>query len=186
MANFNAVTVGWTPMKNTICCVKNWMVRLPKYWQAWICIDKLVAALEKHYIDERSEWVAKLRDIKQDPGESLGDLAFRISLYSKQAYGTLQPDLGLQLYLALKDGPLGDKHFEHKDRSLLDVLQHVKSYEVVFERNKFEPVAAMAHEMETTEAESGITTYGRGLFFQGRGRGRGCDRGQFYNGSGPQ
>jgi hypothetical protein len=94
-----------------------------------VTFDILVAELERHYVGEHSEWVAKLRDVRREEGESLDDLAIRISLYSKRAYCRLQPDLGLQLYLALRESPLGDKLFEVKDQPLPEVLKKAKSYE---------------------------------------------------------
>jgi hypothetical protein len=135
LANFEAMTLEWTQDEKLALLRAKLTGKAAKILAALdlrglpVTFDILVAELECHYVGERSEWVAKLRDVRREDGETLDDLAFRISLYSKRAYGCLQKDLGLQLYLALRDGPLGDKLFEVKDQPLTDVLKRAKSYE---------------------------------------------------------
>jgi hypothetical protein len=46
-----------------------------------------------------------------------------------QAYGKKQHDLGRHFYFARRDGPLGDKLYEYKDKPLEDVLHTARSYE---------------------------------------------------------
>jgi hypothetical protein len=201
MANFNAMTTEWTSDEKLALLREKLVGRAAKVLASLdlrgepVTFEDVVSELERHYVGERSEWVAKLRDVKREHGETLDDLAFRISLYSKRAYGGLQPDLGLQFYLALRDGPLGDKLFECKDLSLPEVLQRAKSYEVhllavnqpVYSRQELSNsvgVAAISPDESRVNVppqfrgQSGARSRGRG---QGHGRGRGG--GQRYDGS---
>ena len=135
MANFRAMTVRSTAEEKLNLLRSKLTGKAARILAALdlqgvpLTFESLVAELERSYVGERSEWVAKLRDVRREDGESLDDLAFRISLYSRRAYGNLQPDLGLQLYLSLREGPLGDKLFEVKDQPLPEVLRKAKSYE---------------------------------------------------------
>jgi hypothetical protein len=101
MANFNAITETLPPVEKLALLREKLEGRAAKVLASLdlqgeiVTFDSLVTALEKHYVGEKSEWVAKLKDVRREEGESIEDLAFRISLYSKRAYGRLQPDLTL-------------------------------------------------------------------------------------------
>ncbi|MCG8430723.1 MAG: hypothetical protein MJA29_06105, partial [Candidatus Omnitrophica bacterium] len=205
MANLNAVTTGWSSAEKLKLLREKLTGGAAKVLAALdikggsVSFEDVVAALERHYVGERSEWIAKLRDLRREQDESLDDLAFRISLYSKRAYGCLQTDLGLQLYLALRDGPLGDKLFECKDKPLEDVLQRAKSYEShlvainqpIFDKTDVQKGVSAARGMQQTGemqqnvqpayGQYGSSGRGRG-YYRGRGRGqyRGRGRGRRY------
>ena len=190
LANFNAMTRNWPPEEKLSLLREKLTGAAGKVLAALdlqggpVTFDSVVRALEKHYIGERSEWVAKLRDIRRNHDESLDDLAFRLTLYSQRAYGKLQPDLGLQLYLALRDGPLGDRLFDWKDKPLEEVLQRAKSFEAhllatnqpVFDRsgNQLE-VSAVGGDNGRSDGVPRRGTYSRG---RGRGRGNFSNRGR--------
>ena len=197
LANFEAMTTDWTPEEKLNLLRAKLTGKAAKILAALdlrgspVTFNSLVQELERHYVGERSEWVAKLRDVRREDGEALDELAFRISLYSKRAYGSLQDDLGLQLYLALRDGPLGDKLFEVKDKPLPEVLQRAKSYETHLLALNLPTMSspqsvATAYPRLPTQGER-TTENSSGSFsgdFVARGRGRGTrGRGQPRYGS---
>lgn len=135
LANFEAVTSGWSQDEKLELLREKLEGRAARVLASLdlqegpVTYEHLITALEQHFVGERSEWMARLRCITREPMESLDDLAFRIRLYSRRAYGRLQDDLGLQLYLTLREGPLGDRLYEYKDKDLDEVLRRAKSYE---------------------------------------------------------
>ena len=185
LANFQAMTIGWSSEEKLALLRAKLTGKAAKILAALdlsgseVTFETLVAELEHHYVGERSEWVARLRDVRREDGESLDELAFRIRLYSKRAYGCLQKDLGLQLYLALRDGPLGDKLFEVKDKDMTEVLQRAKSYEAhllaINQPTISQDVASAGHFPPPSAASlrpNHDTSRGRGTGFRGRGQQR--------------
>jgi hypothetical protein len=179
LANFNAVTAGWVPSEKLALLREKLVGSAAKVLAqldlqgSHVTFDTVIDALQQHYVGERSEWMARLRDVRRQEGESLEDLAFRIQLYSQRAYGKVQPDLGLQLYFALRNGPLGDKLFEVKEQPLKEVLQKAKAYETHL-RATNQPVftshpVAFAEGAQPPQPPHGNTFSN----YQGRGRGRG-------------
>ena len=181
LANFNAMTENWSSeaklslLREKLTGAAGKVLAALDLQGVRVTFETLVQALQKHYIGERSEWVAKLRDIRRQHDESLDDLAFRLTLYSQRAYGKLQSDLGLQFYLALRDGPLGDRLFDCKDMPLEEVLQRAKSFEAHLLATN-QPVFERSGSGVDVSAVSGDSYSGdvhkRGTYTRGRGRGR--------------
>ena len=187
IANFDAITKGWSDDDKLSALRQKLEGRAAKVLAnldlsgTLVTYRSLVDALEQHYIGERSVWMTHLRDVRRQEGESLDDLAFRISLYSKRAYGNLQPDLGIQFYLALRDTPLGDKLYAYKDRPLEEIIKHAKSYENHLLATN-QPISDRPAPVTVAATNAGHETYGwsRGYsqlhandYTRGRGRGRG-------------
>ena len=194
LANFSAITRGWKEEDKLSALRQKLEGRAAKVLAnldlsgTLVTYSVLVSALEQHYIGERSIWMTKLRDVRREEGESLDDLAFRISLYSKRAYGHSLQDLGIQFYLALRDTPLGDKLYAFKDRKLEEILVQAKSYEnhllatnqAVLERPAPIAVAAVGSGSANSSELPPRNESGHG---RGRGRGRGSTghKGGQYN-----
>jgi hypothetical protein len=183
LANFKAVTKDWTKDEKLTALREKLEGRAAKVLASLdlqgkvVTFDVLVLALEQNYIGEKSLWMTKLRDARREDGESIDDLAFRLSLYSKRAYGALQPDLGVQFYLALRDSPLGDKLHAYKDQPLDEILKQAISYEnhllstnqlVLSPSPSQSSVAALDNDQHGHDGQTTPSVRGG---FQGRGRG---------------
>ena len=194
LANFNAVTRGWTDasklglMREKLEGRAGRVLASLDLQEAPVTFDALVLALEQHFVGDRADWMAKLRCISREPDESLDDLAFRLRLYSRRAYGRLQEDLGLQFYLSLRDGPLGDRLYEHKDKDLEFVLKRAKAYEShLLATNQSTttrlgdvPVAAVHHGSFGNQNEHGFRNMDSSSPYRGRSSGRGGYRGRGF------
>ena len=197
LANFSAITGGWDEQEKLKALREKLEGRAAKVLANLdlqgqdVTYPMLVEELEQHYVGERSLWMTKLRDTRREEGESLDDLAFRLSLYSKRAYGTIRDDLGLELYLALRDTPLGDKLYAFKDRPLAEILQQAKSYEshLLSTNQAVTSQSALARAVASLSSPSqqphgnGRDDQNRSLNDRGRsgGRGRGRGRGRYNN-----
>jgi len=193
-SNFEAIMKGWSDGEKVAALrerLEGGAAKVLAHMDLQGCevdYQSLKDALERHYVGERSHWMTKLRDAHRETGESLDDLAFRISLYSKRAYGALQTDLGLQFYLALRESPLGDRLYQYKDRPLDEILHQAKSYEnhlistnqPVLNRSQPAAVAAVSANFEATGGYSDSSMNdragGRGGRRGGRWAGRGMQR----------
>ena len=182
LANFNAITAGWSdddklrPMREKLQGASAKVLAALDLKGTVVTFQGLINAIHEHYIGERSDWAAKSRDMHREEGESLDDLAFRLQLYSKRAYGKFQTDLGLQFYLALRDTTLGDKLYQYKNASLEEVLRQAKAYE--------------SHLLATNKSACGnvsvaaIQNQHLGNLNNDKNRGRGCGRGSGSRGRG--
>lgn len=182
LANFAAVTRGWSSddklllMREKLEGTAAKVLASLDLQEEAVTLNRLEAALKQHFVGERSEWMAKLRSITRESDETLDDLAFRIRLYSRRAYGKLQDDLGLQFYLAVRDGPLGDRLYEYKESTLDDILRRAKSYESHLLATNQPTTSGMSRvnvaAMDNSEISHAYQSRGHNSFQQGRGRGR--------------
>ncbi len=135
LSNFQAITAGWPEQAKLNALREKLTGQALRVLSGLdmsggvVGFPALVEAITRHYVGERSDWVARLSTITREEGESLDDLAHRIKVWSIRAYGIETPDSGLYMYLALRSTPIGDRLVDFKDLPLDVVLRKAKTYE---------------------------------------------------------
>jgi hypothetical protein len=76
LANLKAVTPGWTSEERLALLREKLEGRAAKVLAnldlagGCVTFDQLTTAVEHHYVGERSEWMARLRDVRREPGRA--------------------------------------------------------------------------------------------------------------------